>query len=192
MKTGLSRGGWLELYDLDRTRLRLAVGLERKPSAVERHLLQVFVARVEAPERERVAEPGEGEKRVDLPARRAVFLIDLALFEDVRVAAGQLVAEQAVDDAERRLNKLLRSEDCVTRIGDDKFGVAALVPNEQSLDIVRERIATVLEDIPVPHRALRISPRIVGAFGNEIRRVPELVELDDKLSPYARAWVAVS
>jgi GGDEF domain-containing protein len=110
----------------------------------------------------------------------------------VRIVAGQLVAERLVDDAERRLGQLLRSDDSVTRIGDDKFGVAVLVPDEQSLDVVRQRISAVLEGIPVPRGARAIAPQIVGAFGREIESVPELVALDEELSPHARAWAAVS
>jgi GGDEF domain-containing protein len=191
-ETALARGGWLQLSDVSRAGLRLAVGLERRPSPVERHLLEAFVAHLRAPDTDRMAEPTAVKKRVDLPSRRAVFLVDLAVFEEIRIVAGQLVAERVVEDAERRLRKLLRSSDCVTRIGDDKFGVAALVPNEQSLNIVRERITAVLVSIPVPHRAVQITPQIVGAFGNEIERVPELVALDEKLSPHARAWAVAS
>ena len=133
-----------------------------------------------------------GEQRADLSARRAVFLVDLAAFDEVRVVAGQLVAERLVDDAGRRLRQLLRSDDSVSRIGDDKFGVAVLVPDEQSLNVVRRRIAALLEDVPVPHGAPPIRPQIVGAFGKEIETVPELVALDEKLSPHARAWVAAT
>ena len=50
----------------------------------------------------------------------------------------------------------------------------------------------LLDEIPVPRGALRIAPQIVGAFGKEIETVPELVALDEKLSPHARAWVAAS
>jgi hypothetical protein len=32
----------------------------------------------------------------------------------------------------------------------------------------------------------------VGAFGKEIETMPELVALDEALSPHARAWVAAS
>jgi GGDEF domain-containing protein len=188
----LSSGGWLQLRDFDTSELRLALGLERRPTRVERHLLEVFAARLLPPESERLVETTTSEQRAGLPPRRAVFLVDLAAFEGIRLVAGQLVAERLVDDAERRLRQLLRSDDSVTRIGDDKFGVAVLVPDERSLNVVRRRIAALLEDIPVPRGALRISPQIVGAFGKEIETAPELVALDEKLSPYARAWVAAS
>jgi GGDEF domain-containing protein len=192
-ETALAAGGWLQLSDVSRTGLRLAIGLERRPSPVERHLLEVFVTHLRPPESERLVEPPAAvENRADLPTRRAVFLVDLDVFEEIRVVAGQLVAERVVDDAERCLRKLLRSDDCVTRIGDDKLGVAALVPSEQSIGIVRERIAAVLATIPVPHRALQMTPQIVGAFGNEIGSVPELCALDEKLSQHARAWVVAS
>jgi GGDEF domain-containing protein len=188
----LSSGGWLQLRDFDGSELRLALGLERRPTHVERHLLDVFVSRLRLPETERLVELSPAEQRADLPNRRAVFLVDLAVFEEIRLVAGQLVAERLVDDAERRLCQLLRSDDSVTRIGDDKFGVAVLVPNERSLNVVRRRIAALLEDIPVPRGAPRISPHIVGAFGKEIETVPELVALDEKLSPHAHAWVEAS
>jgi GGDEF domain-containing protein len=188
----LSSGGWLRLRDFDGSELRLALGLERRPTRVERHLLEVFAARLLPPETARLVETTPSEQRAGLPPRRAVFLVDLAAFEEIRLVAGQLVAERLVDDAERRLRQLLRSDDSVTRIGDDKFGVAVLVPDERSLNVVRRRIATLLEDIPVPRGAARISPQIVGAFGKEIETAPQLVALDEKLSPHARAWVAAS
>jgi GGDEF domain-containing protein len=188
----LSSGGWLQLRDFDGSELRLALGLERRPTHVERHLLDVFVSRLRLPETERPVELPPAEQRADLPSRRAVFLVDLAVFEEIRLVAGQLVAERLVDDAKRRLCQLLRSDDSVTTIGDDKFGVAVLVPNERSLNVVRRRIAALLEDIPVPRGAPRISPQIVGAFGKEIETVPELVALDEKLSPHAHAWVEAS
>ena len=102
------------------------------------------------------------------------------------------MAERLVDDAERRLCQLLRSADSVSRIGDDKFGVAVLVPDEQSLDVVRRRIAALLGEVPVPHGAPPITPQIVGAFGKEIETMPELVALDETLSPHARAWAAAT
>jgi GGDEF domain-containing protein len=189
----LAGGRWLHLSEVSRTGVRLAVGLDQRPSAVERHLLEVLVAHLQPPARENLAEaPAAAENRADLPTRRAVLLIDLRVFEEIRLVAGQLVAERVVDDAERSLRKLLRSDDCVTRIGDDKLGVAALVPNERSIDIMRERIATMLATIPVPHRALQITPQIVGAFGNEIESMPLLRALDEKLSPHARPWVMAS
>jgi GGDEF domain-containing protein len=186
----LSTGGWLQLYDFDRRELRLALGLTHRPTRVEQHLLDIFVARLEPPAPDRHLETVASEKRADLPTRRAVFLVDLGAFERIRVVAGQLLAERLVDDAERRLRQLLRGDDSITRIGDDKFGVAVLVPDERSLNAIRERIAALLTDIPVPRGATRIAPQIVGAFGKEIDRAPALVALDEKLSPHARAWIA--
>jgi len=188
----LSTGGWLQLRDFDGSELRLALGLERRPTRVERHLLGVFVARLRPPDVEPLGETAHAEQRGRLPTRRAVFLVDLDAFDEVRVVAGQLVAERLVDDAERRLCQLLRSEDSVSRIGDDKFGVAVLVPDEESLDVVRDRIAAWLGEVPVPHGAAPIAPQIVGAFGKEIETMPELVALDETLSPHARAWVAAT
>jgi HD domain-containing protein/diguanylate cyclase with GGDEF domain len=188
----LSTGGWLQLRDFGGSELRLALGLERRPTRVEQHLLGVFVARLRPPDLEPHVEPARAEQRAQLPTRRAVFLVDLDAFDQIRVVAGQLVAERLVDDAERRLRELLRSDDSVSRIGDDKFGVAVLVPDELSLDVVRRRIAALLGAVPVPHGASPIVPQIVGAFGKEIERMPELVTLDETLSPYARAWVAAS
>ena len=106
--------------------------------------------------------------------------------------AGQLSAERVVGEAERCLRELLRSKDSVTRIGDDKFGVAALVPDELSLDSVRKRIAACFDGVRVPRGAAPIEPQIVGAFGEEIASVPELHALDEKLGPHARALVAAS
>ena len=188
----LSSGGWLQLSDADGTDLRLALVLERRPSTLERHLLEVFVAHLTPPANEPAAEPAAAPRRTDLPARRAVLLIDLDAFDRIRLLAGQLSAERVVNEAERRLRELLRSADSVTRIGDDKFGVAALVPDELSLDAVRKRIAACVVGIRVPQGAPEIAPQIVGAFGNEIAGVPELQALDEKLSPHARALVAAS
>ena len=52
--------------------------------------------------------------------------------------------------------------------------------------------AALLGDVPVPHGAPPITPHIVGAFGKEIETMPELVTLDEMLSPHARAWVAAT
>jgi GGDEF domain-containing protein len=191
-EVALPSGGWLQLSDLAGTDLRLALMLARRPSSVERHILEVFVAHLEPPAADSANEPAPAQRRTDLPSRRAVFLIDLAVFDGIRVIAGQLIAERVVNQAEQRLRELLRSEDSITRLGDDKFGVAALVPDEQSLNIVRARIAACFEGIRVPHGAPEIAPQIVGAFGNQIARVPELEALDEQLSPHARALVAAS
>ena len=187
----MSSGAWLQLSDPAGTNLRLALLLKRRPTSVERHLLEIFVAHLTPPEFEQAVAPA-AHRRTELPPRRAVMLVDLAVFERVRLVAGQLTAERVVNEAERRLRELLRSSDSITRIGDDKFGVAALVPDELSLDAVRSRIAACFEGVPVPHGAAEISTQIVGAFGDEIASVPELRVLDEKLSPHARALAAAS
>jgi HD domain len=188
----LPSGAWLQLSDLDGTDLRLALVTGSPPSTVDRHLLEVFVAHLQAPETPPPAEPAVTHRRAGLPTRRAVLLIDLAAFDGIRQVAGQLSAERVVNEGERRLRELLRSDDSVTRIGDDKYGVAALIPDELSLDVVRNRIAACFVGIPVPHGAPELQPQIVGAFGNEIAQVPELRALDEQLSPHARALVAAS
>ena len=190
-EVALSAGGWLRLSDPAGSDLRLALLLERPPSSLERHLLGVLAEHLRPPELNGGLEPAT-RIRSELPRRRAVLLIDLAVFERIRVVAGQLSAERVVSEAERRLRELLRSDDSVTRIGDDKFGVAALVPDELSLDAVRKRISACFDGIPVPHGAAEIEPQIVGAFGEEIASVPELHALDEKLGPHARALVAAS
>ena len=191
-EVALFSGGWLGLSDVAGTDLRLALVIARRPSSVERHLLEVLVAHLTPPAIEQAVTSSRSNGRTDLPTRRAVLLVDLAVFDGTRLVAGQLSAERVVNEAERRLRELLRSGDSITRIGDDKFGVAALVPDELSLDAVRKRIAACLEGIRVPLGAPKIDPQIVGAFGNEIAGVPELHALDEKLSPYARALVAAS
>jgi GGDEF domain-containing protein len=188
----LPRGGWLQLFDTGSSGLRLALLLARRPSSVERVLLHVLVAHLKPPVSEHAREPEVAPRRTDLPTRRAVFLVDLGVFDEIRRAAGQLSAERVVNEAERRLRELLRSSDSITRIGDDKFGVAALVPDEWGLNVVRERILACLEEIRLPRGALHIAPQIVGAFGNDIATVPELRALDEKLSPHARALAAAS
>jgi GGDEF domain-containing protein len=190
-EVALSSGGWLQLSDPVGINFRLALLLPRRPSSVERHLLEVLVEHLAPPHFEEVSLPPT-QTRTELPRRRAVLLVDLAVFERIRVVAGQLSAERVVNEAERRLRELLRSNDSVTRIGDDKFGVAALVPDELSLDAVRKRISMCLDGIRVPHGAAEIAPQIVGAFGEEIAGVPELQALDEKLGPHARALVAAS
>jgi GGDEF domain-containing protein len=190
-EVGLSAGGWLRLADPPGTDLRLALLLERPPSSVERHLVGVLIEHLRPPE---LAEALAPSTRIssELPSRRAVLLVDLAVFERIRVVAGQLSAERIVNEAERRLRELLRSNDSVTRIGDDKFGIAALVPDELSLEAVRKRISACFDDIRIPHGTAEIEPQIVGAFGEEIASVPELRALDEKLGPHARALVAAS
>ena len=65
----------------------------------------------------------------------------------------------------------------------DVFPLPRMVPLANSLSI---------GDLPVPHGAPPITPHIVGAFGKEIETMPELVALDETLSPLARAWVAAT
>jgi len=192
-EVALAAGRWLSLRNADPdTGRRLALILKHRPSSLERHLLDSLALRLTPPTDDPKAEPQAAQRRTDLPASRAVFLVDLRAFDQLSRAAGQLVAERFVNEAERRLERLLRSTDSITRIGDDKFGVAALVPDEGSLNVVRERIASLVDDIPTPHGISMIAPQIVGAFGDEITRLPELQELDDRLSPHAHPLVTAT
>jgi hypothetical protein len=92
--------------------------------------------------------------------------VELGGFEAVRTAAGHLVANRMVADAERRLRVLLRASDQIQRVGDDRFKIVVELKDSQDADAVRDRIAAELSKLELPRRAAPLAPRI------------ELTELD--------------
>jgi GGDEF domain-containing protein len=114
-------------------------------------------------------------------------IIDLDVFENVRVAAGQLTAERVVADATARLRALLRAGDLVDQLGEDRLGALVLVSDVGQLEVVCERMRATLSEVPVPRRATNINARIVSAVNAEASDNPELVSVLRRLSGEQRA-----
>jgi len=138
---------------------RLAIVLDRDPpTAVEEVCERICAA----------AEHGHHDNPVRLVAvsdvtgshRTVAFAVELGGFEAVRTAAGHLVANRMVADAERRLRLLLRESDQIQKLGDDRFRIVVQLRNAQDLESVKARIAAELGKLELPRRAAPLTPRI--------------------------------
>jgi GGDEF domain-containing protein len=130
----------------------------------------------------------EGDQRVGSSTRMVgTVIVDLDVFENVRVAAGQLTAERVVADATAQLRSLLRAGDLVEQLGEDRLGALVVVSDPSQLDVVCERMRTTLSEVPVPRRATNINARIVSAVNAEASDNPELVQALHRLSGEQRA-----
>jgi GGDEF domain-containing protein len=157
--TALSNGCRLVLSAAEGTDPRLAIVLDRDPPPAVQELCTRICASATA---------GRHTSPVRLVAvsnvkgsHRAVALsIELGAFEAVRTAAGHLVANRMVADAERRLRVLLRESDQIQKVGDDRFRVVVQMRHAQDVESVKERIAAELRKLELPRRTAPLSPRI--------------------------------
>jgi GGDEF domain-containing protein len=94
------------------------------------------------------------------PQQAVALVVELGGFEGVRTAAGHLVANRMVADAERRLRSLLRDSDQIQKVGDDRFKIVLQLPNAQDVEAVKRRIADELNKLELPRRAAPLNPRI--------------------------------
>src|SRR6476469_5959669 len=155
----LASGTWIEITDGDDP-LRLAVGSDRPLSRSESQLVRVVadhlraeVAEEPAPDPPRLT--GD-QRRTTGPWQPAVIVVELKVFENVRVVAGQLSAERVVSEARVRLDALLREGDLLSLLSEDRFGIVIGVTERSQVEAVCRRIQDALADLPVPRRADRV------------------------------------
>ena len=185
LEVRLTTGRTLLLSEPQANGGRLAVVLARRPRPYERDLLDEVVRAAKAcscaapsPVREQ-----RRTSTTDADARRAVLLVELNAFESLRCIGGQLLAERVVDDAELRIRAVLRPTDAVVRLGDDIFGVSTLLPEDQDLDRIRERIAEAAAAVSLPRRGERLRPQVIGEVGAAVATSARLARIDALLLP---------
>jgi HD-GYP domain-containing protein (c-di-GMP phosphodiesterase class II)/GGDEF domain-containing protein len=167
---------------------RLAFCSPSRLSAFELGLLSEIASRAVPVIEDAVVEPASltllaGDQRSDTPATKlGTVLIDLDVFENVRVAAGQLTAERVVADALARLRTLIRAGDLVEQLGEDQIGALIAVSDETQLEAVCNRMRTTLGEVPVPRRASNITPRIIHSVNAELSGNVELANVLRRLT----------
>jgi HD-GYP domain-containing protein (c-di-GMP phosphodiesterase class II) len=172
---------------------RLAICSPQRLSRFELAMLSDIAARTLPPAPAADSETAtltliEGDQRASSNARMVgTVVIDLDVFENVRVAAGQLTAERVVADATACLRALLRAGDLVEQLGEDRLGALVMVSDPAQLDVVCERMRATLSEVPVPRRASNINARIVSAVNAEASDNPELVQVLRRLNGEQRA-----
>jgi GGDEF domain-containing protein len=130
----------------------------------------------------------EGDQRSEAAVTKlGTVIIDLGVFENVRVAAGQLTAERVVADATGRLRMLLRAGDVIEQLGEDRLGALIAVSDEKQLEAVCARMRATLNEVPVPRRASNIDAHIVYSVNAELSGNPELAQVLRRLSGDQRA-----
>ena len=135
---------------------RLAVGCAKPPSRPDRSLIGL-VAELTAPCRPPQV-LGSGRPG---PANHTL-IVDLGLFEPVRIAAGQLVAEDIVGQTTAAVRQVLRPADIVTQIGDDRLGITLADAPEGALEPVHDRIRAAIAGVPLPRRVTASAPRLAS------------------------------
>jgi len=176
----LASGTWIAITGGDDP-LRLAVGSERPLSRSESQLVRV----VADPLRAEVAEepPPDplrlvgDQRRTSGPWQPAVIVVELRVFENVRVVAGQLSAERVVSEARVRLDALLREGDRLGLLSEDRFGIVIGVTERSQVEAVCRRIQDALADLPVPGRADRVEAVIRTPSQGETASDRELSQL---------------
>lgn len=115
------------------------------------------------------------------------MLVDLRIFEQVRRAAGQLLAEKVVESAELRLHGLLRKDDHVLRLEDDHFGVLLVVPDREALEAICRRIEADLRRVETPRNTARLEASVKAAYLDELEQAPELAAIVAHFTPVGAA-----
>jgi hypothetical protein len=134
---------------------RLAVGSVQTPSRAIRALID-HVARISTPSD---ALGASTMQRLD--AAEHSLIVELGLFEPVRIAAGQLVAEDIIARTVLAVRDVLREADTVTQIGDDLLGVDLAGGSRAQLGEVHDRVAAAIASVPLPRRVTANAPRFV-------------------------------
>jgi HD domain/Diguanylate cyclase, GGDEF domain len=155
----LSSGRRLVLSAADGPSPRLAILLDRDPPRSLEELCGRICASApssnSAPALRLVA-----ASRVGGPERIVALSVELRAFEAVRTAAGHLVANRMVAEAESRLRSLLRQSDHIERIGDDRFRIVVELRNALDVDAIKARVAAELSSIELPRRTGPLTPWI--------------------------------
>jgi HD-GYP domain-containing protein (c-di-GMP phosphodiesterase class II)/GGDEF domain-containing protein len=181
---GLSSGTTAVFAPATRDGFRLVLGLRRHLRQYEQELARWLVEELSKLDFQPLRRLGIDFTSLD-GARRGVVYVDLAVFDRVRIGAGQLVAERVVAEAERALRSVLRQNDAVVRLGDDRFGVSTVVRETSDLDVIRRRLLDVLADVPLPRRLERLSPRILVSTADRAAESAELARVELALLPSA-------
>jgi HD-GYP domain-containing protein (c-di-GMP phosphodiesterase class II) len=122
-----------------------------------------FIARRGDPRTETVA--AEALAAADrIPAAARAIVVDLACFERIRAAAGQLTAERTVAEAADALRTLAGTDGTVEQFGDDRF---VLHVARERWHLVVRSIGQALSTIRVPGRAEPIVPRTMLLDGTD-------------------------
>ncbi|HWG83691.1 MAG TPA: HD domain-containing phosphohydrolase [Gaiellales bacterium] len=176
----LASGTWIAITGGDDP-LRLAVGSERPLSRSESQLVRVVADHLRA---EVAEEPPPDplrlvgdQRRTSGPWQPAVIVVELRVFENVRVVAGQLSAERVVSEARVRLDALLREGDRLGLLSEDRFGIVIGVTERSQVEAVCRRIQDALADLPVPGRADRVEAVIRTPSQGETASDRELSQL---------------
>ena len=159
---------------------RLAVATTGPVRAWQRTLIDAVAGRsrpAAAPAGTVPLEVLDGDQREQAGTSPVIIVVELGAFEDVRLVAGQLSAERVVADASTRLQSMLRAEDALVRLGEDRFGVALFISSDDQLGAVCDRIAVTLGEVPVPRRARKVSASVRAVDAAEARSTPELAPL---------------
>ncbi len=137
---------------------RLAVGCAKTPSRALRNLIE-HVAAISSPSD---ALHAPNDHPLDWASHHNLA-IELGLFEPVRIAAGQLVAEDIVAQAALAVRQVLRPADTITQLGDDCLGVTLANSAEAALGPLQDRMAAAIATVPLPRRVTANAPRFTAA-----------------------------
>jgi len=188
----LASGVHLTMTAPDTARPRLAVGSDQRLSPYQCQLIDEVRALAVG------AESGSAPAgvlhvvpdaaRAQPASQSAVVLIELAAFENVRLVAGQLSAERVVQDAVSRLRRVLRSDDQLLQLGEDRLAMIIGVAGGDGLRAVVGRVEELLADVPVPLRADSINARVRSSLppfagDPELRKIAAgagLIDLDER------------
>jgi PleD family two-component response regulator len=114
-------------------------------------------------------------------------LVALECFDRVRLGAGQLVAERVVSELERELRTRLRKNDAIVRVGEDTFGISALVTDAGGAERLEETIMQAVGGVKLPARLAPLRPRVVVGRSGAAEANPELAAIEARLLPDAQA-----
>jgi HD-GYP domain-containing protein (c-di-GMP phosphodiesterase class II) len=184
----LSGGARLEITPrIDGDARRLAVVSQRELSTVDLELVAFVGLRCRQTTRPVGSSAGvireASQRRPSQAWQPAAIIVDLATFEDVRLAAGHLSAERVAADAWGRVNALLRDGDELVRLGEDRFGVILWINDGSQVEIVGRRIADTLVGVPVPRGAAPIKPTLRYLDRLALETEPALSDLVKRLDP---------
>jgi diguanylate cyclase (GGDEF)-like protein len=80
--------------------------------------------------------------------RFSVLCMDLDGFKEINDRYGHLIGDEVLCEVARRLREQLRTEDTVSRIGGDEFGIIIRDGTQESVDALSERITRAM-DVPI-------------------------------------------
>jgi GGDEF domain-containing protein len=192
----LASGGVLVLSEPGAGMVRLAVVLPNRPSLVQRQVVRDVMGHALASpptlddaedRRAGATERRRWQRRTGLCV---ILEIELDLFDSVRRSAGQLIAERALADIEERLRVLVRPDDIVVRLDDDRFAISLVVRDEEAASGLCERIREEISCVRVPCRVEPIAPRISMAIGAQVTTDSRFAALGEEIERAGRSTLA--